>query len=222
LKLAAFACLAALALAGCSSDLLRLRHTGPPSLPEKPTRSYGHETSIRALADWSARMLGKVHGEGAPRAAPAVGQAAEAAHVVSADVGPPADPLPLPPPEDYGPVEEADDVIERAAEQRSRHEERLWQWGRALERYGRTAVRREWSLGVPLAASALLALLVGLALRYGLKWRSALYQVFLGVRRFLLSPSGQETGDALKESLRGSMDQAAKDAIQAFYRRLGE
>jgi hypothetical protein len=225
-RTAALALLALACLAGCSGDLLRIRRTGPPPLPEGPRRSYEHQMTIRELADWSARMLRKAQSEGAPQASPAVGQAAQAAEAVSHDAGPPAEPLPLPGPESQEPVPEAARAIERAGRQRRRYEQDSWRWLGELEDYAGRAVERQWRLGVPLLASvaSLLALGAGaaFALKSALKWRRALWQVFLGVRGFLASPGRPEAADALKAELRGAMDESSRRIVDGLYRKTGD
>lgn len=209
---------------GCSSDLFRLRREGPAPLPPEPQRSIQHEESVRALADWSARMWRLVWARGAEKAASAVGQAAEAAEAVSADVGAPAEPLPLPPAESYTAVRQVPKVLEALVEERGDYLRAQDRYAEKLGDYRTEAVRKTWSFGIPALAPWLglgLSALVILALvRSALKWKTALWQVFLGVRDFLADKPA--SGDQLKDLLAKQMDTDSKAAIDGLYKKVGE
>jgi len=211
---------------GCSTDLLRFTKTGPPPMPAKPQPTYEHREVVRELADLSARTLDRVHVEGAPAAAPSIGQAAQAAAVVSADLGPPAAPLPMPPPGTYEGQQEVEDALARAELARAKFEKLLAAYERKLEIYAATPVKRTWSIGVPLLATwgglLVLGLGVAVAFRAAVKYKAALWQVFVGVREFLDGPGEAVGGEALKASLDKSMDKDAKTVIQNFYSKVGE
>jgi hypothetical protein len=212
---------------GCSTDLLRFTKTGPPPMPTKPQPTYIHQEAVRELADLSARTLDRVHVEGAPAAAPSIGQAAQASAIVSADVGPPAAPLPMPEPGTYEPVPEVAAAIARAEAARAAYERASAIYERKVAEYAASPVKRTWSIGVPLLATwgglLVLGLGVALAFRAAVKYKAALWQVFVGVREFL-SDAGHSDGanEALKASLNKSMDQAAKSVVTDFYKKVGE
>lgn len=214
--------------AGCSTDLFRLRKEGPPPVPKQPEPTYRHEMTIRELADWSARMLRKVESEGAPRAAPVVAQAAEAAETVSGDVGPPAEPLPLPPARMWEPSERVEESLTTARSERDDYERDAWQWQRNLEKYELKSVRREWAFGVPLLAGlaglVVIAWGVTVAIRYGLKWKMALWETFLGVRDFFEDhpKAKDEAGAKLAISLSVRQNDQTKAAIDGFQARVGD
>jgi hypothetical protein len=236
---------AALNAWGCSSDLLRFTKTGPPPIPEKPQPTYEHQEAVRELADLSARTLDRVHVEGVLAAAPSIGQAAQAAAIVSADVGPPAAPLPLPEPGAYEPVPQVDEALARAEAARAAHGRAVAKYEARLADYAATPVKRMWAVGVPLLATwgglLVLGLGVALAFRAAVKYKAALWQVFVGVREFLaysaVADSAAKAGNgvgtqvggeacppgrALKASLDKSMDSDAKTVIQNFYSKVGE
>lgn len=224
-------------LGGCSvldraGGLLTVE-TESAVVPPPPTLEPDHLELRSAAADFDARVLARVHVEGAPPAAPLVDQATRAAEAVSADVGKPAEPWPLPPPAPDDPAAEFTSVpvVEAQlidyAEATARARGARQSWERDVTAIAQKPSRGRWSISSPALGTYLLFGIGGLGAallavgRWAWKWRKVARQVIPGVQAFLDIAGPDDGSDMLKETLRAATDQDVKVAIDKVKIALG-
>jgi len=214
---------------GCGNmtDLLRMHTEGPPPAPEEPVVTWKYNESVRQLADWSARMWRQVWARGCAQGAAIAEQAARAAEAVSGFVGPPGEALPLPAADADTPVvvAEVEPVVRRAQKEQRKHNRRVHQWREEMDMYRYASVEREWGFGLPvlgtIAGLAALGFGVLAALKAVWKWKTTLWQVFLGVKAYL-SEADQASATILKANLSEKMDASSKAVVDKLYKKTGE
>ena len=212
-----------LTLLGCSTDILRIRTKGKSNVPEPPKRTQEHLEFRKQLAAFSAEWFSKIFSEGAPAESNGVAQVAIAAKEVSADLGAPTSPIPVPPPGDFGEVSLAKDIIEEHQGERASFVKRQNLWILKIEVIASKPQEKEFRIGVPIlgyVGGGLLMVAFGFALRYGIKMKSVLFNTFLGIKGWLKEPP-----DAIKDGprrelldiLSKKMSKAEKKVVKELY-----
>jgi hypothetical protein len=224
-----------LALTGCSAidragGLLGVERRAP-AVPPAPTPTAQHAELRSEAADFGARVLARVHVEGTPPAAPLVEQATRAAEAVSADVGKPTSPWPLPPVGERTAVESVEArLLDYSAERASAAAEQF-DWKRQVAEAAQKPATSGWRLSSPALGTYLLfgiggvgAALVALT-RWAWKWRKVALQLIPGIQNFL-DAAGASASPApaavLKQSLSAATDKDVKVTIDTVKRGLGQ
>jgi len=221
--------LAVLVLPGCgipdrAGGLLSFeREAG--AVPPAPQPTAEHLELRSAAADFSARVLARVHTMGAEPGAPAVEQATRAAEAVSSDVGKPAVPWPLPPAADLRAVPSVEARLIDYAAVRARAVRERREWVREVAVRSATPSRRSWRIASPALGVYLLFGVGGLGAalvavgRRAWRWRKVALQLIPGIQRFLDSDAA-DAGE-LKEALSETTDRDVKIVIDRVKRGMG-
>lgn len=216
-----------LAWSGCSlfraSELAGVEIEKKVSAPDEPEETPRHEELRSEAVDLAARVLGKVESEGAPPRAPIVIVARRGAQIASADVGPPEEPLPMPPAESWEADPEVRKRLEAYAAALGRFKATVRDFWREYRDFKgksqKTSIRLTsgmlaWKLGLGAMGAALLV--VG---RAALRYKNVLWRTYLGVQQFRRQEPASE--NVLLECLRAQRDTQTKSLIRKLHDKTG-
>ena len=218
---------------GCSAlakagEVAGWKFEGPSSVESAPLPGFDHLELRRQAADWVARLMAQVSLWGASPDSPLVQQGAEMAAAVSRDVGPPAEPWPLPSPATttYRYLPEVEAWLRDYTGEQKDHAEEVDDWERKMAEKSREPETRSGSVGSGALGTYLLfgvggfGLLIAAAARWAWKWRKVVYQLVPGVGAYLAQADGRSQ-TALKTALDSATDKDVKVTIDKVKREMG-